>query len=151
MDILKLSGRDFLPLGLEVGDLPGDQLERSGGASQFENDLWVRVTGPTLALDSHLEGLGQERVARQDGDTFAEDLVVGRLASPEIIVVHGRQVVVDERVSMNAFNGTGQGQGNVRIATAGRRGGQAEGGPHALAAGEKRVAHRLVDGGRLGG
>jgi hypothetical protein len=40
--------------------------------------------------------LGQQRVARQDGDALAEDLVIGRFAAAKVIVVHRRQIVVDE-------------------------------------------------------
>ncbi|GFO82887.1 MAG: hypothetical protein A49_25140 [Methyloceanibacter sp.] len=50
-----------------------------------------------------LEGDGEERIARQDGGGFVEG-DMHRGASPaERIVVHGRKIVVDQRVAVNAF------------------------------------------------
>ena len=57
------------------------------------------------------EGLGQQAVADQDGHAVAEDDVRGRPAAPHRVVVHGRQVVVDERVGVDQLDGAGGRQG----------------------------------------
>ena len=99
-----------------------------------------------MALRGDFKRLRQQRVARQHGDAFAEHLVVGRLAAAEIVVVHRRQIVVDERVGVDALDGARQRQGVGFASAAGCRRGEAKRGAHPLAAGEERIAHRLVDG-----
>ena len=71
----------------------------------------MRIARPAFGLRGDFKRLRQQRVARQHGDAFAEDLVVGRLAAAEIVVVHRRQIVVDERVGVDALDGAGQRQG----------------------------------------
>ena len=110
----------------------------------------MRIARPALGLRGDFKRLRQQRVARQHGDAFAEDLVVGRLAAAEIVVVHRRQIVVDERIGVDAFDGAGERQGVGFASAAGGRGGKAERGAHPLAAGKERIAHRLVDGGGPG-
>ena len=109
----------------------------------------MRITRPALRLRRDLEGLSKQRIAREHGDAFAEDFVIGRLAPAEIIVVHRRQIVVNERIGVDALDRTGERHGGLLRSTArsGRR--EAERRAHAFAAGKERVAHRLVDGGGL--
>ena len=75
--------------------------------------------------------------------------MVGRLAAAEIVVVHRRQIVVNERVGVDALDSAGEGHGVGFLSAAGRCRREQNGGAHPLAAGEERVAHRLVDGGGL--
>ena len=90
----------------------------------------------------------QQPVAGEDGHTFAEDFVRSGPAAAEVVVVHAGEVVVDERVSVDALDGArgGRGRGNLTATGFGSRKGQDRAQP--LAPGEERVAHRLVD--RLG-
>ena len=44
-----------------------------------------------------------KRVAGKDGGGLVESLVHGRLAAAQIVVVHGRQIVMDQRIAMHAF------------------------------------------------
>jgi hypothetical protein len=91
-----------------------------------------------------------KRVPGQDGDAFAKNLVVGQLAPAVIIVVHGRQIVMDERVSVDALDRAGQGQGVAPRTAAGFRRRQTEGRPQPFAAGKNGIAHGAVDRGGLG-
>ena len=50
----------------------------------------------SLALRHQLKSLGQQRVAGENGDAFAEHLVVGEFAAAEVIIIHRRQVVMNE-------------------------------------------------------
>ena len=52
----------------------------------------------------------QQRIARQDGGRFAEFLVASWLAAPQVVVVEGRQVVVNQRVGVNELERAGNGQ-----------------------------------------
>jgi hypothetical protein len=65
-----------------------------------------------------------------------------RLAAAKIVVVHGRQVVVDERIAVDAFERCGDAQGGVVLGV--EQGGafQDQERPQPLAAVEHAVAHR---------
>ena len=151
MNVAELSGGDAFPFALQIRDLAGDQLQRTRGAGQFQDDGLMRIAGPAPAPGGDFKGLGQQGVAGEHGDSLAEHLVVGQLAAPVIVVVHGGEVVVDQRVGVDALDGAGQGQRVGFVAAAGRGRGEAQRGADALAAGKQRVAHGAVDGGRLGG
>ena len=71
----------------------------------------MRIAGPASAERGDFECLGQQGVAGEDRDALTEDFVVGELAAPVIVVVHGREVVVDERIGVDALDGAGKRQG----------------------------------------
>lgn len=79
--------------------------------------------------DDMLEDGGDKGLAGEDGHVLAEDLVVARPAAAEGVVVHAREVVVDEGHGVDHLHGTG------------RR-------PDSLSASEEGVAHGLVYDGR---
>ena len=117
---------------------------------QLQNDLLMGIARPALAMGGNLKGLGQQGVAGEDGNAFPENFMAGEFAAPIVVVVHSGKVVVDERIGVNTFDGAGQGQGVGFISATCGRGGEAKSRPHAFAAGEEGIAHRPVDGGRLG-
>ena len=47
-------------------------------------------------LGDEADGLGKQRVARQDGRVLAERAVARRSPAAEVIIVHRRQVIVDQ-------------------------------------------------------
>ena len=49
------------------------------------------------------EGKGQQRIAGENGGGLVKGLVRGGLATAEIIVIHGREIVMHQRVAMHAF------------------------------------------------
>ena len=136
----------FFAFAFQIRHLPGDELQRAGSLGNFQNQIAVRIARPSPALRGDFKRLRQQRVARQHGDAFAEHLVVGRLAAAEIVVVHRRQIVVDERVGVDALDGAGQRQGVGFASAAGRRRREAKRGAHPLAAGKERITHGFVDG-----
>ena len=85
----------------------------------------------------------------EDGDRFSESDVAGGLAAAEIVVVECGQIVVNERVGMEHLDGCAK-----SLDAAGDGAGDGSGGLHgeygtkSLAAGEDRVAHGAVNGGR---
>ena len=60
-----------------------------------------------------IESVGQQAVASQNGGCFIECLVHGRLAASQVVVVHGRQVVMDKRIAVNAFECGGNAQNGI--------------------------------------
>ena len=55
------------------------------------------------ALGQDVEGEGLQGIAGEDRGRLVEGLVHGRPAAAQIIIVHGRQVVMDERIAVDAF------------------------------------------------
>ena len=84
------------------------------------------------------------------GDAEAD--VDRRLAAPEDVVVHARQVVVDQRVGVDQLDRAGGAERRAVVAVDRVGRGQDEQRPQALAAVEDGVAHRLAEAGRgIGG
>ena len=54
-----------------------------------------------LLVAQHLEGPGQQGVAGQDRRRLVEFLVAGRLPAPQVVVVHGRQIIMDQRIAVH--------------------------------------------------
>ncbi len=98
-------------------------------------------------LHQEVERPGEQGVSCEDRDGFAEDLVARRLATSQVIVVHGRQVVVDEAVGVHHLDGTRQREQLFAVASHGFARGEDQQGPNALTAREEAVAHGPVDGG----
>src|SRR5207245_8655613 len=96
--------------------------------------------------------LGQQRIADEDADGFAVDDVRGLAAAPQIVIVERGKIVVDERVSVNQFEGRA-GYEQRLDGTAARFGGRdGENRTNAFSTAQHGVAHRLVDDrGRGGG
>ena len=55
-------------------------------------------------LGKHLERESLQSVACQDGCRFIEGAMCGRFATAEVIIVHGRQVVMHQRVGVEHFD-----------------------------------------------
>ena len=58
-----------------------------------------RLTGLAFGDQSHR--LGEQRVAGEDRHVLTVDYVGGRATAPHVVVVHRRQVVVDQRVGVD--------------------------------------------------
>ena len=70
--------------------------------------------------------------------------MIGGPAAAQIVVVHARQIVVHERVGVDALDRTGRGQGAIAGAAACFGGREGEHGTQPLSTGEKAVTHGLV-------
>jgi hypothetical protein len=87
------------------------------------------------------ERLGQERVPCQNGDRLPKDLVVGRIPAPEVIVIHGRQVIMNQGIGMNHLHGAGRRHGMAQITSDGLACREHENRPDPLASGKNGIAH----------
>ena len=96
MDVTQLRAIDPVAFGFEVGHLTGDQFLASGGDGDFAKDFAQIVARPCLRFGRDFEGDREQRVAGKDGDAVSENFVAGRAAAAEIVVVHAREIVVDE-------------------------------------------------------
>ena len=75
--------------------------------------------------------------------------MASQTTAPEIIVVHAREIVVHERVGVDAFHRAGERKRVVDLAVARFGGGQAKNRPEPFAPGKQAVTHRFVDRDRL--
>ena len=66
-----------------------------------------------FGITEYVKGQRMERIARQNGRGFIKGAMHSGFAMPHIIIVHARQIIVDERVNVNAFDGTADAQGRI--------------------------------------
>ena len=69
-----------------------------------------------VCLRSGLERRGQQTVAGEHCRRLVERLVASRTAAAQIVVVHTRQIVVNERIGMDHFERTRERQGVFDVA-----------------------------------
>ena len=138
---------EFLSFRFHVDDLAADH-SLGAGASGDDVDDPPQDLGWNipirLGVGKENEGFGQKAVASQDGDGLTEDFVVGRSAPAKIIIVHGRQVVMDQGIGMNHFHGAGRGNYPFHLPADGFAGRDHEHRADALPSGENRIAHRFM-------
>ena len=91
---------------LEVERLAADQRAASRGACQRPHrlDHPVRRHASFGQAGELLECQGEQRIAGQDPQGLAELAVGGEPAAAIVVVVHGREVVVDEREGVHALH-----------------------------------------------
>ena len=99
--------------------------------------------GVRLGRRQQLERQRQQRVSRQDGGPFVERLVHGRFAAAQIVVVHGRQVVVHERIAMHALERRRRCSADSAGTPNRRAHSKVRNGTQPLAAAERAQPHRL--------
>ena len=98
----------------------------------------------------HFEGARLQRIAGENGRGFVEGAMTGGPATAQVVIVHGRQVVVHQAVDVDEFD---RGRGGVeQFQRRAERfaGGVHQHGTHALAARERAVAHGLEQPRRRG-
>ena len=91
------------PFCLEIGDLTGDQFATARSRRNLANDLCRRVTPGRLCARGDFECNGEKTIAGEDSDAFPKDFVAGGAATTKIVIIHARQIVIHERVGVNAF------------------------------------------------
>ena len=98
-----------------------------------------------LLVQREPERLRVEPVAREDGHVLAEADVTRRAAAAQVVVVHRRQVVVDQRVRVDQLERGRERQRPRGVAAQRPRRREREHRPDPLPAGHQRVAHRLLE------
>ena len=105
--MLELGRIEALLLGGQVHGLAAGDAVRAAGLAQqgHEPDLRLGLAGQRRRRGEHLEGERLQRVGGEDGGRLVEGPVGGRAAAAHVVVVHGRQVVVDQREGMHQLDG----------------------------------------------
>ena len=94
-------------------------------------------------LRQHFERARLQRVADQDRGGFIECAMAGRPAAAQVVVVHGRQIVVHEAVDVDQLDRRRGRVEQLERRAQGFAGCVHQHRPHAFAAGERAVAHGL--------
>ena len=138
---------DFFP----SASRSADEKPAACRAGEFSHKIRRAISRGRLCLRENFKCRCEKGIAGENGHAFPEDFVRGRLPAPQIVVIHAGQIVMNERVGVNAFDSARRRQRILRPADpAGPRGREAEHWPHSLPACKQAVAHRPVNRGRLG-
>ena len=144
MDEFELLDRPLLGGCLDVRHLPADHPARVDGLGDL-------ARGAQLPLRVHDrfgqpgERLGQQRVAGEDADRLAVDDVRRLASAPQVVVVDGREIVVDQRIGMDQLQRADGHEQRLDVGAAGLGGCHGQDRADAFSAAEDRIAHRVVD------
>ena len=115
-----------------------------GAAASLQHQLGAdAAVGVGVGVGQDLEGGGLQGVAGQDRGGLVIGLVHRRPAAAQVVVVHARQVVVDQAVGVDALQRAGGAQHRPLRQVEHLAGLQREEGPQPLAGPERRIAHGL--------
>src|SRR5882724_9190833 len=105
MDVLEHLWIDGLAFGFDVRDLATDHsIDGASGRCNFCEDGGAAFRRGRCC-PNRFESERQEGVASEDGNCFAEFFVASGLAATEVIVVQRRQVIVNQGVGVDEFDG----------------------------------------------
>ena len=93
------------------------------------------------------ESQGQQPVSSEDGRGFVKGFVCCGTAASQVVVVHGRQVVMNERIAMDEFERRSRHQRATSRHAEQIAAGDDQQGADALAAAERGMAHRCEQAG----
>ena len=93
------------------------------------------------ASRQHLEGQGLERIAGEDGGGLVKGPMHRGLPATQVVIVHGREVIVNQRVGMDQLQRHGRGVQVVIRGAQGAAGRIDQHRPQPLAAHQQGVAH----------
>ena len=138
-----------------INRLPSGHAGAACGARELRNSLHDQGRRDRH-LRQQLKSQGLKRIASQHGAGLIKLHVHGRTTTPQLVVIHARQVVMNQRVGMDQFD---CGRSQLQRFLLRRRHGLAlqgrfasgidQGSAHALAAAQNSVTHRLVQAARL--
>jgi len=127
----------------DIQRLPPHHTRGARGQSDLLNDgqAPLRRQADFFRPGQEREGFRQERVAREDRRRLAEHFVAGGFAAAEVVVVHRRQVVVDQGIRVDQLQRAGDRHHRRQVPAAGFRRGQAKNRTDPFAPGENAVVH----------
>ena len=131
--------------GGEIHHLAAGHARGTGRAGEFRDELRPdeRILVRRLG-GQHLKGERVERVSGENGGAFVVSAVDGRLATPEVVIVHAGQVVMDQRVDVDAFDGEAHAKRTLPVDMEEAAAGDDEQRAKPLAATDRSIAHGFV-------
>ena len=100
----------------KIGGLSGDHAAHACGLRNLRRGLrqipdrfaaFTAAGSGTDFREHHVKGGVQKSVSRQNRHAVSENDMICRLSPAEIIIVHGRMIVVNQRIGVDEFHGTG--------------------------------------------
>ena len=132
-----------LAVGGHVLHLPGGHAGAAGGLGERAHHADAGAVRVVAGAAEQLEGEGVQGVPGEDRGGFVEGAVAGGLAPAQVVVVHRRQVVVDQGVGVDQLHRHRRHVGLFQAAAGEPAGGVHQHRADPLAAGQGRVAHRF--------
>ena len=130
------------PFRREVEHLPAGHAAEARRARQLQHERGAHAClAMHLLARHHVEGERQQRVAGQDRGRLVEGLVHGRPPAPQVVIVHGRQVVMHQRIAMHQFERAAGGQRAVAVGAEQRGALHQQERAQAFAAAQRRMLH----------
>ena len=124
MNELKLRAGGFPSFKLEIENLSRDQPSAAGGMCELAEERCRRVARERPGVGKYFESDRQQRVSGKHRDPFAKNLVARRAPAAEVIIVHARQIVMNQGIGMHALDGARSGQRGRHLPAACFRRGQ---------------------------
>jgi hypothetical protein len=106
--------------------LAGDEGPTPGGKPQLSKEVADLVARGRALAGQQEKGLGEERIAGEDGQSFAVNDMAGGTSAPQVIIIHAGQIVVNEGIGVDEFEGAGGWPNLGGGASAGLGGGESE-------------------------
>jgi len=151
VDVLEHLRINGLAFGFDIRDLTANHpIDRAGSGCNFCEDGAAALRRGRRPTDG-FEGKRQKSVTREDGDGFAEFLVARGFAAAEVIVVEGRQVIVNQGVGVDEFDGAGRMERGGDIAGENSRRLETQDRTNSFSTGKDAVTHGCMDGSGLRG
>ena len=105
-------------LGHDIHDLSADQPLAPDALSDVDDHSKHFIRAHPFRFSSDvLKRVTQQRVTGQNRHLLSVHLVIRRLAAAKVVVIHARQIVVDQRHGVNHLEGDRRWHGMLRIAT----------------------------------
>ena len=128
-----------------VQHLPCYHTVRARCIRQNQSAIRTLDIGQAGSRQDQAVGRRLEGVSRQYRQGLTVNLVVGGLAPAEIVVIHTRQIIVDQRIRVDQFQSAANRHGLVPVQTAQPGKFQRHYRTQPLAAGENAIPHGLID------
>lgn len=96
MELFHLSRLEVLFLSINIKSLPADHAFRTGTACDEVDDFHHKRRIDTLLLCHNLKSLGQKTITSKNSHGLTKNLVVCKAPPPVIIIVHFREVVMNQ-------------------------------------------------------
>jgi hypothetical protein len=105
-------------LGYQIVNLSADKPGSASRLGQYRTTE-SRPFRRANSLRQGLKGQREQRIPGQNGQGISEDFMASRPTAAQIVVIHRREVVMDQGIGMDHFHGAGGGHGPLGFAAAG--------------------------------
>ena len=140
-DLAQVVGLFF---GHDVHHLAARHTVVTAGAGERGDQLGTdEGIGAGIGLAQDVESQGMQAIAREHGGRFVEGGVHGGFAVAQFVIVHAGQIIVDERIGMNCFDGAAGIDRGAAVDPEQVGGRDEQQRAHPLAAADRGIAHRL--------